>query len=633
MTRIVDWATAHSRMVLACILLSIGAGLVAYFTLPKEGSPDIEIPAYFISISYPGVSAQDSERLLVQPMETALQDLDGLKELSAIAAEGYAGITLSFEFGLDRAKILADVREKVSRAQSSLPSEANRAVITEFSFSDFPILVIVLSGDIPERTLLRVAKQMQRSLEEFPEILKVDLSGSRDEVLGVTIDPLQLEAYNVSASELINTVVRNNQLIAAGNIETPQGSFAVKIPSSYDDAEDVRNLPIKVNGDRIVTLGDLSEIQLTFADRLGTARYNGNPTLALQVVKRKGTNIIDTAAKVRQHVEFVRQVWPEQLREAINVEVTQDQSYWVDSMVTQLESAVLTAVALVMIVVLATLGVRSSLLVGFAIPTSFLLCFTFLAIMKIPISNIVMFGLILAVGMLVDSAIVVVEYADRRIREGVGPMMAYSAAAKRMFWPIVSSTATTLCAFIPMLFWPGVPGQFMGKLPVTIIFVLSASLFVALIFLPVIGGLSGRASRSLANISDRLAKTSIVVRLLLVPISIGLLFASLLLILTTAANPNLTSSMQIMAAAMPGIVLFLIASPLLSISLNSINFKLRRERIRATRGRTVVGHLIAFIVGNPIMPVVSICAILAFVGFTFQLYMSNNLGIAFFRRH
>ena len=207
-----------------------------------------------------------------------------------------------------------------------------------------------------------------------------------------------------------------------------------------------------MNGDSVVTLGDLAEIRLTFEDRTGTARYNGDKTVALQVVKRKGFNLIDTSTLVREAVEAERATWSPDLRNAIQAGISNDQSIIVDSMVRQLEGSVLTAIALVMIVVLASLGTRSALLVGFAIPTSFLLTFALLAVMGITISNIVMFGLILAVGMLVDGAIVVVEYADRRISEGSGPMHAYVEAAKRMFWPIVSSTATTLCAFLPMLF-------------------------------------------------------------------------------------------------------------------------------------------------------------------------------------
>ena len=230
-------------------------------------------------------------------------------------------------------------------------------------------------------------------------------------------------------------------------MESAQGSFAVKIPSSFDDVSDIYELPVKTNGDRVISLGDLAEIRLTFEDRLGYARFNGEPTVALQVVKRKGFNLIQTVESINALIASEQNSWPEDLRATVRVGSSNDQSRQVQSMVSQLEGSVLTAVALVMMVVLAALGTRAALLVGFAVPASFLLCFVFLAIMGVAISNMVMFGLILAVGMLVDGAIVVVEYADRRIAQGDGPMRAYSAAAKRMFWPVVSSTRTTLCAF------------------------------------------------------------------------------------------------------------------------------------------------------------------------------------------
>jgi multidrug efflux pump len=475
MTGIVDWAASRARMVLAFVLLSLVAGGAAYVGLPKEGEPDIEIPALFVSVPFPGISAADSETLLVRPMETELADLDGLKSMSSTAAEGYAGVALEFEFGWDKTRVMADVRDAMNNAAAQFPSGADSYSINELNFSEFPIIIVNLTGDLPERTLVQVAKQLQERIESIDAVLEASLTGQRDEMLEVIIDPLRLEAYNVSAAELIGVVTNNNLLIAAGEVDSAQGSFAVKIPSSFDEPRDVYNLPVKTDGDRVVTLGDLSTISLTFEDRTSTARYNGETTIALQVVKKRGFNLIDTAALVRDAVDAERATWSPDLQAAIEVGTSNDQSRQVASMVSQLEGSVLTAIALVMIVVLASLGTRPALLVGFAIPTSFLLCFALLAIMDITISNIVMFGLILAVGMLVDGAIVVVEYADKRIQEGSGPMTAYVEAAKRMFWPVVSSTATTLCAFLPMLFWPGVPGQFMGMLPVTLIFVLSAS--------------------------------------------------------------------------------------------------------------------------------------------------------------
>ena len=479
MIGLVDWAAARARMVIAFIALSLLAGGFAYASLPKEGEPDIEIPAIFVSVPFPGISAADSETLLVKPMETELSSLDGLKTMSSTASENYAGVALEFEFGWDKTQVLADVRDAMNAAEAKFPAGADQYSVNEINFSEFPILIVNLTGNVPERTLLRLARSLQDRIEGIDAVLEAGLAGQRDEMLEVVIDPLRLEAYDVTAGELISVVNNNNLLIAAGEVESAQGSFAVKIPSSFTEAADVYELPVKRNGDRVVTMGDLTDIRLTFEDRAGTARFNGVTTVALQVVKRKGFNLIDTAALVREAIAAERATWPEAVQQAVDVGASNDQSRGVASMVSQLEGSVLTAIALVMIVVLAALGTRPALLVGFAIPTSFLLCFALLAVMGITISNIVMFGLILAVGMLVDGAIVVVEYADRRIAEGTGPMHAYTEAAKRMFWPIISSTATTLCAFLPMLFWPGVPGQFMGMLPVTLIFVLSASLVVA----------------------------------------------------------------------------------------------------------------------------------------------------------
>ncbi|MFV2052304.1 efflux RND transporter permease subunit [Aliiroseovarius sp. YM-037] len=630
MTGLVDWAASRARMVIAFILLSLTAGALAYSVLPKEGEPDIEIPALFISVPFPGISAEDSEKLLLKPMETELSDLDGLKSMSGTAAENYAGIALEFEFGWDKGQIIADVRDKMGTVEAEFPDGAETYSINEINFSEFPIVIVNLTGAVPERTLLRVAKDLQDRLEGLEPVLEATLAGHRDEMLEVVIDPLRLEAYNVTAAELIGVVRNNNQLIAAGEIETPTGAFSVKIPSSFDEPQDVFNLPVKTNGDRVVTLGDLADIRLTFEDRSGTARFNGENTVALQIVKRKGFNIIDTTALVREEVEAEQATWPSDLREAIAVGTSNDQSVTVGSMVSQLEGSVLTAIALVMIVVLGALGVRSALLVGFAIPTSFLLCFVLLALMGITVSNIVMFGLILAVGMLVDGAIVVVEYADRRISEGSGPMHAYVEAAKRMFWPIVSSTATTLCAFLPMLFWPGVPGQFMGMLPVTLIFVLSASLVVALIYLPVMGGVFGRVSRLFGNTSDSLKGLPWLVRAAMVPPSLFLIFIGIMQLLNTGYLFGGTSPLPPGVSLLPGAIILLAGAALSSITLGAAKVERRSNRIKAGYRRSPFGKFIHFIAGNPIMPVVSIGAVVLFVVTTFNVYSANNQGVDFF---
>ncbi|AEI94896.1 efflux RND transporter permease subunit [Roseobacter litoralis] len=661
MTGIVDWAAGRARMIVAFILLSIVVGAYSYTTLPKEGEPDIEIPALFVSVPFPGISAADSETLLVKPMETELADLDGLKDMSGTAAENYAGVALEFEFGWDKTKILADVRDAMGKAEAKFPDGAEQYSINEINFSEFPIIIVNLSGPVPERTMVRIAKDLQDDIETLDAVLEAGIAGSRDEMLEVLIDPLRLEAYNVTASELISTVQNNNQLIAAGEVDSAQGTFAVKIPSSFDEPRDVYNLPVKTNGDRVVTLGDLAQINLTFEDRSGTARFDGETTVALQVVKRKGFNLIDTAALVKDLVAEKSERWPEGLRSAVHVGTSNDQSRIVDSMVQQLQGSVFTAIALVMIVSLAALGIRASLLVGFAIPTSFLLCFAFLAVMGISISNIVMFGLILAVGMLVDGAIVVVEYADKRQQEGVGPMQAYVEAAKRMFWPIVSSTATTLCAFLPMLFWPGVPGEFMGMLPVTLIFVLSASLVVALIYLPVMGGVTGRLERWISQYMQEVAGLVWYLHLALFPIAALMLttlaglspvfdgisarFAAMEgLNLLGSVIPTffvvfllLVAAAACVAIAIGGFLVLLVSTFALLTRMGRAGrwlaarlFSAEPKQITAGYRRSGFGHVMAAIVGNPAMPLVMAGAVFVFVGTVLIYFTNNNNGVEFF---
>ena len=628
MTGIVDWAAARARMVVAFIVLSILAGTLAYVSLPKEGEPDIDVPVLAVTVPFPGISAEDSETLLVKPMETELSELDGLAEITASAAEGVALVFLEFEFGWDKGETIADARDAMNRAEADFPAGADQYVISEINFSEFPIQIVSLSGRAPERTLLRLAKDMQDRLEGLTPILEAGLAGHRDEMVEVLIDPLALEAYNVTAAELLNVVTQNNLLVATGEVETGSGAFPVKIPGSFDDVQDVYGLPVKTNGDRIVTLGDLATINLTFEDRQGTARYNGDTTVALQVVKRKGFNIIDTAALVEDEVAAEVATWPAELQEAVDVTITLDQSRTVESMVSQLEGSVLTAIALVMVVVLAALGTRSALLVGFAIPTSFLLCFAIMGAAGLTISNIVMFGLILAVGMLVDGAIVVVEYADKRIQEGTGPMQAYVEAAKRMFWPVVSSTATTLCAFLPMLFWPGIPGEFMGMLPVTLIFVLSASLVVALVYLPVMGGVAGRLTRKLEAIGDGLrANVHWAIRAALVVVAgYGMVQG----ILQTIEPAHLLPMLPAAIGSAAGAALFVLSAFALSSAVHSVRWERRARRVRSGYRRTPFGHLVSLMVSNPVGPLVAIGVVGVTVVSVFTYFGANNNGVEFF---
>ncbi|MEM7058733.1 MAG: efflux RND transporter permease subunit [Pseudomonadota bacterium] len=603
MNGLIDWCTTRARMVMAMMVILIAAGLVSYVSLPKEGEPDIDIPIFYISTPAPGISASDAERLLVKPLEAELRGLDDLKQMTAYGTEGHAGIVLEFNFGWDKQAVLADVRDRVDQARVEFPDSAEESVVHEINLSEFPILIVSLSGAVPERTLLKLAKDLQREVEANPAVLEADIAGERDEILEVLIDPLKMESYNVTASELLTVIDRNNQLVAAGNVESATASFSVTVPGSFETAADVFNLPVKVNGDRVIRLSDVAQLRRTFEDPESLARYNGKPAISLRVSKRLGENIIETVNEVRSIVDKEVAKWPEQLRRAVIVDFSMDESVQVKSMVSQLEGAVATAVLLVMMVVLAALGFRSAILVGVAIPSSFLLAFALMSVAGLPINNMVMFGLILAVGMLVDGAIVVVEYADKEISRGKGPMRAYAAAAKRMFWPIVASTGTTLCAFLPMLFWPGMPGEFMGLLPVTLIFVLTASLLVALVFLPVLGGLAGRLRR--LSIQQRALGLTVVA---LATIAIANSFSGG----GENATPFVLSAMVIALAAT------LCFAPEQEAKPNSV-YK-----------RTPFGRLIGLIVLNPAGPFLAIGAAITALVIIFGLYGQYAKGTEFF---
>ncbi len=488
MNAALDAILRRPRTVLTMMIVMIVAGAFTYLAIPKEANPDIDVPVFFVSITQQGISPEDSERLLVRPMESSLRGLDGLKEITGIASEGYAGIVLEFDIDFDKEKALADIRDKVDQAQGKLPGDADEPHIAETNFSLQPTIFVTLSGNVPERTLFRHARLLKDELESISTVLEANLSGHREEQLEVIIDSMQLESYDITQQELLNSLTGNNQMIAAGFLDGGKGRFNVKVPGLIESAQDVYDLPIKQNGEGVVTLSDVAEIQRTFKDASSFTRINGRPAIAISVVKRLGTNIIENNDEVRARVAEFTKDWPE----PIQIDFLLDQSNFIGEVQGSLQSSIMTAIVLVMIVVLAALGFRSAILVGLAIPTSFMTGFLILSGLGMTVNMMVMFGLVLTVGMLVDGAIVIVEYADRKISEGMDRKEAYIRAAKLMLWPIVSSTATTLAAFLPLLLWPGVSGEFMSYLPIMVIIVLSAALLTAMVFLPVTGGMIGR---------------------------------------------------------------------------------------------------------------------------------------------
>lgn len=489
MKNLIEASLNHTRTVLSIFILLLISGWVTYQNIPKEANPDVTIPFIYVSIIHDGISPEDAERLLVRPMEIELRSIEGVKEMTAVASEGHASVTLEFIAGMDPKEALADVRDKVSLAKAKLPSESEEPEVHEILMEDEqPTITLTLSGDSPERGLLTLARNLKDELESISSVLEVDVGGDREDMVEIEVDPLAMISYGLEPNDIIQLLSNNNRLVAAGTLDTGKGRFAVKIPSVFETIQDVMEQPVKVVGDRVVRFMDVAKIRRAYKDPSSMARINGRQAVSLEVKKRAGENIIDTVAKVKQVVTQAQKIWPDHIR----VDYTGDMSKDVEMMLSDLQNNVLSAVLLVVIVIVAVLGARTAFLVGIAIPGSFLTGILVISLFGLTVNIVVLFALIMAVGMLVDGAIVVTEFSDRAMSEGKSRKQAYKIAAERMAWPIIASTATTLAAFAPLIFWPGMMGEFMKYLPITLIATLTASLLMALVFVPTIGGLIGK---------------------------------------------------------------------------------------------------------------------------------------------
>ncbi|OMH25944.1 efflux RND transporter permease subunit [Motiliproteus sp. MSK22-1] len=500
MGTLIDAALDRSRTVLLVLFFLLVAGIFAFITIPKESDPDIAIPIIYVSISHEGIAPEDAERLLVRPMEKELRNIEGIKEMRSVANEGHASVTLEFDAGFDAKQALLDVREKVDIAKSELPESTDEPSVHEVNVGLFPVMTLSLSGPVGERQLVQIARNLEDEIEALPNVLKVDIGGDREEVLEVLVDPLVLESYNIDYQTIFDIVGRNNQLVAAGAMDTGSGRLVLKVPGVIEELDDMLNLPVKIHGSTVITFADVATLRSTFKDPEGFARVDGQPAIALEISKRTGANIIDTIEQVRTIVSAAKQQLPKELRFTYIL----DKSEQIRNMLKDLLNNILSAIVLVMVIIIAALGFRSSLLVGLAIPGSFLTGLLCIYALGMTLNVVVLFSLILVVGMLVDGAIVVVELADRRLNEGLPAKEAFSHAAQRMAWPVIASTATTLAVFMPLVFWPGVVGEFMKFLPITVTICLLASLSMALIFLPVVGRLLNRKRNlgTLAPIND-----------------------------------------------------------------------------------------------------------------------------------
>ncbi|MDO5646502.1 efflux RND transporter permease subunit [Paracoccus sp. (in: a-proteobacteria)] len=487
MNSLISGAFSRARTMILMLIALLLSGSLAYITIPKESMPEIDIPTFIVNTTYSGVSAQDAAQLLAEPIERKVNSLKGLRRMETKAAEGFASVTLEFRPGFDQDEALQSVKDAVDDASPDLPPGADGPFVREIDMAMFPILTVALSGQVPERELIRLGRQLSDAIETVSGVLQADLTGERDDQLEVLIDPLAMETYGISPGQLAQAVRANNQLIAVGSFDTGAGRLGVSIPGTVVRMDEIMSIPVLVNGPTVLRVQDVAEVRQTFKDPISFARIDGQPALVIDVRKTSGANVIDTVAAVRELVAQRTADWPEQ----VAVDFMNDQSVEMRDLLSDLQNNVIAAVVLVMLITVLFLGVRASMLVGMAIPGSFLGGILIVWLLGFTLNVVVLFALILVVGMLVDGAMVVVEMAERLIAQGHSRFDAFRQAAQRMAWPITASIATTVAVFFPLLFWPGMAGQFMFYFPATMIATLSMSLIMALIFVPVLGGILG----------------------------------------------------------------------------------------------------------------------------------------------
>ena len=471
----------HSTTILIATFCIFLFGLQAYKTLPRESAPDIAIPVVVISTPYVGVSPADVEALVSIPLERELAALRDVKRMTSTSAEGVSVVSIEFEPDVEMSEALQGVRDKVSRAKPNLPDDAEEPEVREVSFSDVPMMIVTLSGT-DEETLEELGEELQDEVGRVNGVLDAGLTGGLTREIRVQVDPFRLAHYGISLSDVIVGIQGENVNIPGGEVRVGDGSFLVRVPGEFVEPNEIEGVPLRRVGERPVLVSDVARVVDGYQERSTYSRMNTEPSVSLSVTKRTGSNIIGVADLVREIVADQSESWPE----GVTYRILADESNIIRDMVSELQNNILTALILVVGVILTFLGARTSLFVAVAIPLSMLMSFTIIQAFGFTLNMVVLFSLILALGMLVDNAIVVVENIYRHMEEGKTAKQAAIDATAEVGWAVTASTATTVAAFFPLVFWTGIMGEFMGYLPKTLIIVLTASLLVALFILPVL---------------------------------------------------------------------------------------------------------------------------------------------------
>ncbi len=475
-----SFAIEHRTSVLVLLFIIGVLGVLSYRSTPKESFPEIAVPILVVNTIYPGVSPADVESQVTRILEEDLSTISEIKELTSTSVEGYSSITAEFDTSVDLDEATQKVREKIDLAKPDLPEDAEEPSIVEINFSEVPVMQVNLSGEYGLVRLKDIAEELQDRLETIPAVLRADLRGGLEREVKVDVDLSKMNYYGITLQDVVDAVRSENVNIPGGSIDVGATKYLVRVDGEFEDPTLIEDLVITVKNGRPIYVRDVADVDFGFAERETFARMDGRSVVSLGVVKRSGENIIETSERIKAEVEAMRPLFPP----TTQVSITSDTSEEIEDMVSSLENNIISGLILIVGVLLFFLGARTSMFVAVSIPSSMFLSFIVLKGIGVSMNMIVLFSLILALGMLVDNAIVVVENIYRFLEEGYDRVTASKKATGEVAWPIIAATATTLAAFAPLLFWPGEVGDFMGYLPKTLIITLSSSLFVALVIIP-----------------------------------------------------------------------------------------------------------------------------------------------------
>jgi len=488
-----DKAVDNRVAVLAFAALTCIAGIFAYRSLPLEAAPEVKLPHVFVTTRYRGVSPEDIEKSITVKIEDKLKGISGVKKIRSVSSEGLSQIDIEFVTGVDIDQAKIKVKDKVDLARPELPTDLDDdPEVTEINVAEWPILTIALSGAVGMRALTHLAEELKRELEGIQGVLEVEMSGDVEREIQIQVSPLRLALYAIPFSILENAVRSENANVSGGSIRLEDGRFQLRVPAEFTDVAAIGNIVVGTRGGEPVYLRDVAEIVDGIKDRVSYARVNGRDAVSLSVKKRTGANIVEIADEVQKALARARQRFPP----SVTATLLMDRAKDIREQVWDLENNMATGFALVVAVVLLFLGLRNALAVAAIIPLSMLMAFIVLAMRGITLNFVVLFSLTLATGMLVDTAIVVIENIYRFMSQGVPPLDAARAAAGEVIWPVIGSGLTTLAAFVPFLWWPGIVGEFMSYLPKTLIIVLTCNLLAAIFISPALAAVFVRAKTS-----------------------------------------------------------------------------------------------------------------------------------------